>query len=512
MNGLGKWTLCNLSEPNRMFCPSEDEEFLNNHKKTNVPVFSRNAVRLSLELSSTAYTFEIEPWQEAGWQDFSFQVDNTLISGDKVNPSEDGKFKSAISEAMQYLAKNRAQRTNIISQYRGFKRQTTGEVDTCKAVVMIKKLGDKYILAIGFMGTGKRIYDWISNFKVKPVGGLHQGFLELTREFTENEKYITFPKTAAELSRPSLTLFDIIEDMKKEDSKFKIWASGHSQGGAVMQVYFDSLLNRGVKKEHICGIGFASPTVAEAKRPNFYRDYPMVHIINADDLTPRVGAFLHLGGCFQFVPSEEERKMFYQSVWNEKSFQDALAFISQAQGTPQALLLMASLIKSLSILPAEEIRMMVNETVARFLPEKMFDMIDQKLDNLLKSLLNHAMEAYYDSLDGNPPNDKMLQDMVQAHKDLMKLYGPVEYVKSVKDCLALPHKLAAMNDEKCLIAPYLYIVKRGFEELKKKETPISHRHDLLPKPNRTKSVHTTKYQGLTKKKVQHKTHMPKTAV
>ena len=91
------------------------------------------AAALSLQLASLAYTLDLDPWREDGWQDVSYHIDNKLLSGDAANAS--GGLSGVISEYRQFMSRFKARSTNIINQVLGTVRNRE-ESDTCKAVVM----------------------------------------------------------------------------------------------------------------------------------------------------------------------------------------------------------------------------------------------------------------------------------------------------------------------------------------------------------------------------------------
>ena len=261
------------------------------------------AAALSLQLASLAYTLDLDPWREDGWQDVSYHIDNKLLSGDAANAS--GGLSGVISEYRQFMSRFKARSTNIINQVLGTVRNRE-ESDTCKAVVMIKKAGlNRYLVAIGFMGTGKRVYDWLANIRIHNEEGMHQGTLQLTRRFEENLPEIVFPETARELGLEKLTLQDILQECRRTDSRFKIWMAGHSQGGGVMQLFAYRMISGGVLRSNMIGYGFASPSVLFGNSKMDVQSLPLFHLINEDDLVPRLGARVHVGQCLLYRPTME---------------------------------------------------------------------------------------------------------------------------------------------------------------------------------------------------------------
>ena len=268
------------------------------------PPLNRTALELSLELSYMTYTLELEPWMRSGWTDVSIQVDNRLASGVTVGESESAasdRVRNAMNAWKVARARQALRTRNPLSQLRGALRQRERS-DTIKAVTMIHDApGGRFVVAIGFMGTGTRFYDWFSNFRLMADQGFHRGFAQLTETFEQSADRILFPATAARMGRTMLTLRDVLGEMRAPDSRFSLWMAGHSQGGAVMQVFCHRLLTEwGVLPRHMVGYGFASPTVAAGPTGRDPAAYPLCHILNPDDLVPRVGALKHLGLCLRY--------------------------------------------------------------------------------------------------------------------------------------------------------------------------------------------------------------------
>ena len=281
----------------------------------NAPVLTQEAVQLSLALAEMTYTLDITPWMASGWRDFSFQVDELLESG----PQPDGQIHTPGDATFQQLASlhrmRRAQAAlksrNPISHLLAALRQRDGS-DTVKAVCMAHPLPHgRELIAIGFMGTGKRFYDWFSNFRFADEDGFHQGFLQLCRHFESAADQIFFPEAARRLGLPQLTLSQILGELQSPNSRFTLWMAGHSQGGAVMQVFTHRLLQSGALAQHIRGYGFASPTAASASLTQKPGAYPLWHIQNRDDLVPRIGAQVHLGRCAEYQPTAAFRQRAY---------------------------------------------------------------------------------------------------------------------------------------------------------------------------------------------------------
>lgn len=346
-SGGGPITGCDLGEVACLARPMRRDPFYRLR-----PPFSPEAARLSLELSGMTYTLELDPWIDAGWYDINIQIDNTLQSGLVVGSAANGeRMRAAISAFKMRRAKASLKSGNPITQVVGALRQREHS-DTIKAVVMMHRLpGGGYLLAIGFMGTGKRLYDWISNFRFTTQDDFHKGFLQLCSCFERSEESIVFPETAEELGLERLTLGDVLSELRSAKSRFRLWMSGHSQGAAVMQLFTHRLItDGGAQPQNIVGYGFASPTVATARARLDPAAYPLIHILNSDDVVPRIGACVHLGLCLHYQAGEDIKRATYR--WSDLpadvAARDALfPYIIQMVDTPSILMHGAALLTCL---------------------------------------------------------------------------------------------------------------------------------------------------------------------
>ena len=305
-SGLGVLTGCDLSAAESLVRPFVRDPF---HRLR--PPFSPEAAQLSLELAHTAYTLDLDAWKAAGWNDFSILIDDSLQSG-----LDHGGVKSRFK---LLRAKAALKEYNPISQISGALRQRERS-DTIKAVCMMKPDGEgRFLVAIGFMGTGSRFYDWFSNLRFTPEEGFHRGFYQLCESFEMNAEEIVFPAAAQALGLEKLTLGEVFSEMRSLSSRFRLWMAGHSQGAAVMQVFTHRrITDGGVLPQNIVGYGFASPTVATGQFVYDPAAYPLYHILNEDDVVTKLGALLHLGLCAQFTPDEAFRESVSPgNVWTQ---------------------------------------------------------------------------------------------------------------------------------------------------------------------------------------------------
>lgn len=426
---------------------------------------SREAAALSLQLASLAYTLQLDPWREDGWQDVSYHIDNKLLSGEAANRS--GGLSGMISEYRQFMSRFKAKSTNLVGQVLGTVRNRE-ESDTCKAVVMIKKAGqERYLVAIGFMGTGKRVYDWLANIRIHNEDGMHQGTLQLTRRFEENLPEIVFPETARELGVARLTLQDILQECRRTDSRFKIWMAGHSQGGGVMQLFGYRMISRGVLRSNMIGYGFASPSVLFGNSRIDVQGVPIFHLINEDDLVPRLGAQVHVGQCLLCRPTQDMRDACYGGVWQSHAYAAAFRLIRRVRNTEDVMVLLMALCRALQQLSDEATVQAASELLGRFLPDRMVNLLGGQMDQGLQALQRYVERNYRQAAGKAQLPEGHILVFQRAMMAEMDTNGPRVFVKCLLQVMGIPHRLRHQAVHGEAVPAYAYLTEEGYSLLRK---------------------------------------------
>jgi len=434
------------------------------------PPPDETALRLSLELAYTTYTLDLEPWMRAGWTDISIQVDNHLQSGVTVGESAGAKserFRSLLNAWKLSRAKRALRERNPVAQVMGAFRQRE-KSDTIKAVTMLHPAeGGRYVVAVGFMGTGTRFYDWFSNFRFTTEDGFHKGFHQLTEYFEHSAGRILFPETAAALGKPSLTLEDVLAEMRLPDSRFSLWMAGHSQGAAVMQTFCHRLLHgRSVLPRYVVGYGFASPTTVAGDTGRAYADYPLYHILNTDDLVPRVGALAHLGLALEYRADAALRAAAYG--WSGDPAQTALrrgadTLVQTVADTPTMLLAAAALLETIVEEKTEESLNALMEKRWSIAPlDRAFTYAGGKATDTLLRVVRYAKVAYH-SLTGRRMDEAAVTALRASMRPVVMETPLLTLLKGLRDRLYPPHMLRRSHDT---IGAYGYIVLRGNARLR----------------------------------------------
>lgn len=432
------------------------------------PEYSDEAARMSLELAAMTYTLDLDPWVEAGWYDISIQLDNVLQSGLVIGEAASGeRMRAAISALRLRHAKTSLHSQNPIAQLMGALRQRERS-DTIKAVVMAHRRGDgKYLIAIGFMGTGKRFYDWISNFRFTTEGGFHKGFIQLCEYFEHNEESIVFPETAAELGMERLTLGMVLRELKSRDSRFRLWMAGHSQGGAVMQVFTHRLIHElGARPQSIVGYGFASPTVVTERTVFDTAAYPLYHILNSDDFVPRMGATMHLGLCLQFRADEALARASYgrSDLPADVAAREALfPYMMQMVDTPSILMYSAAFIRCVMEEYGEETISSLMSRKWSIKPiDQLFTYAGGRAQSLADRLISHAKEGCL-AISGKEMDDVTVNLLAQSMRLAIRGLPFRRVLGALLEYLGAPHHITAHGGRE---GAYAYIVKNRLSELR----------------------------------------------
>lgn len=462
--GLGRVTGCGLGALDCLGLPFRPDPFFRLR-----PPLCREAMTLSLELAALSYHLELDPWLEAGWTDCSIQIDNTLQSGVVTGESASGEqMRTVMNSWKLYRARASLRERNPLMQIAGALRQRERS-DTIKAVTMLRKQAPgRYVVAIGFMGTGSRFYDWFSNLRIITEEGFHKGFSQLTEYFEQSAERIHFPCTAGELGLERLTLADILQEMRSGGSRFFLWMAGHSQGAAVMQVFCHRLLTDwGVLPQNMAGYGFASPTVATGQFVFDPARYPLYHVLNSDDVVPRLGALLHLGLCLEYRAHDSFRQAVYglSPAPEAAAVRQALApFFQQIDGTLSLLEISVAFCYCLLEEKGEgSLAQLIDKkwTVAPI--ERMLTYAGDKAQDMVAALAQYARKGYL-SLAGQGMDQGRLDRLKESMRPMVRQYTLRQLLGGLHERIMPPHVI--MREHYRLTGAYSYIVQRGWPTLK----------------------------------------------
>lgn len=428
------------------------------------PPLSVEAVEMSARLAAATYHMDVEEWLQAGWRDVTIQVDGVLTDG--VEPGEKTGMQRLASAWRMFRVRQRIRGGNPLGEVMGALRQRE-KSDTGKALVMIHPapLG-RYVVAISFMGTGERLYDWVSNFRMAAEEGVHQGFLQLTRQFEDNEGEIDFPETAQELGLERLTLRHILEEMRNPNSRFTLWLTGHSQGAALVQVYaHHKIMQGGVLPRNMVGYGFAAPSVMSGLAVDDPSAYPLYHVQNGEDLVTRMGAQVHLGVCLIYPTSEALRRACYTWRTDEdacRSRQQVARVLRYITDAPSGIEVTTAYVKVLASYTPEDMIAALGAMGVRLPVKRLLTAADSKVEVLVHYVCRQ-MAAAYASIAGKPMNMQRVAGYQAEIAHIIGQIGLMAFTNALVEWMNQPHRISQTQERP--ESPYLYIAQHGLEQL-----------------------------------------------
>ena len=430
------------------------------------PVFTAQALRMSAELARSTYDMNVDAWVQAGWRDVTIQMENSLAGGIAGVRHATPLGSLAAGVRLRWL-QSRLHMKKPIGQLTGaFRQRDTSQ--TCRALVMAHPAeGGRFVIAIGFMGTGAQLYDWVSNFRLATEEGYHQGFLQLVRQFEGNAEAIDFPETAKALGREKLTLRDALLMACEEDSPIRFWLAGHSQGAALMQVWCDRRLKEGVRPETMLGYGFASPSVSAVPRKTRPDALPLYHVMNTDDLVPRMGSRLHLGELLLY-PSDNAMRASCYALPKDESGQRAWRAVTALSGygvdTPTCLALGLAMLDACADLTPDELAELIgrSEAMDHAAFRRLLQAADGQADRFAR-YLRRRFAASYAAAAGHPPYEEELAALKDTIRSAMDACGVRELLQAVKDYGMSAHSCNAYHG--CASGAYMWIAEHGADRL-----------------------------------------------
>lgn len=431
-------------------------------------VANREAARFGLELAALAYSFDVDPWLNAGWTDISIQADEKLLGG--VAVAEDAErpiYQRVVNEFVPYMARRHITSNRRFRQIKGmiWKPDEDEEVETGKAITMIRPLpGGRFAVAIGFMGTGRRQIDWMPNFRFAHPQGFHEGFLDASEQFEENSGRIQFEQTASALGLMCLTLTDILDEASRPGSRFTVFAAGHSQGAAVLQLWMWRQLRNGLRPDNVLGYGFAPPSVAAASVGDL-GEHPLHLFSNSDDIVTRVGLYRHIGYNHVYRANDAFRALCYPGIENKALFDDMLSTLGSFSGTQDSMRYLIAFVDALGQLPsrqaAEAMIVFLNPNYAERL---LMQRREEPVEGLLR-MLSRMMRRNYEVAMRMPANEGLLRMQAETIAKTIQQKGAHAYARALVQAMFLPHALIFRDPATPGVAPYTYMVVRGFAEL-----------------------------------------------
>ncbi len=390
-----------------------------------------DAVRLALELQAAVYADDLSFLSDAGWVDIQSFYRNQDKNAPRIAPRRAGRPPENASAA-------------------GIE----------KALLLAHPGPDsRCLIAIVFRGTADTAEDWAFNFDLGPDDGFHRGFLALADDFFACADVMAFPEASRALGLPGLTLGDVHSALRGRDSRFKLFLTGYSQGGAVMQLYVHRLIGLGADRSNILGCAFAPPSVS-FDRPALPREYyPLCHIINSDDVTPRVGARHHLGQKFVYQATAAMREACYEGWQADDELRRFILGFQNITDTQAAACFSIGMVRAALGLPRDDQEVFSEHFFGSTIMSSRLQSVLMRPAFALRLMLRNLLRDYR-NVYGEPP--KTGSEELDILSDILKV-GPGRYPQLLWRALGAPHMLVQKNGS--LPGAYQHIVVNGLDGL-----------------------------------------------
>lgn len=447
---IGSLTFTDLSDTKVFQTPAVKDAW-GVYRRPYVPALAR----MSAELSADVYGLDIQPWMDAGFEDCTFVVEGRVVLLDR---DRDTRIAAIEAEWRRYRARARMKGIRPVEDLLRATRQLY-VTDMGKTIIMTKTLADgKVVVALSFMGTTEKFFDWFTNFKVKDKEGMHFGFRELAIQFDKQANKVMLPSVSSHEEETAYTLADVLEEAKLHPDQYIFWISGHSQGGALVQTYVHLLLEKGVLPEQIFAYSFAAPTVAYKGMTENPGAYPIYHIINYDDIVPRTGAQLRLGIDCAYFPDDAFRSVCYKV--EPETLPAFMYMIDAVHGmkTTQDVFYMGLALMQWIQKGAEDAESSEfwGEVIPRY---SMMAKLGVNIGDVAEYVITKMGESYAE-VTGKQYDDEALSLCTEKIKKAVDEFGVYATVKAMTCAMALPHVICPDKKEEMPLTPYSVIVRK----------------------------------------------------
>lgn len=428
--------------------------------------FSPALARMGAEFSAASYKLSIAPFLRAGWTDVNFLLDDRAFSlGEALG---EHRWQHHLESEWKLL---RAQQWLRVPQPVGDVirvRQQAQQPDASKTVLMARALDNKHaIIAVTFIGTTQRLFDWFCNFKLHVEEGMHHGFLSLARRFLSYADQISFPETAMRLGMDRLTLADALLEATRPDSRILLFLTGHSQGGAVVQTTVHRMREMGVLDANLSAYTYAAPKVAALGAVADPADYPIHNLVNSDDFVPVLGAQLRLGLDWIYEPTDAFRALCYG--WpppHQNAVLDATrALFANAPNSETVMAYMIALLRLMEDMPdRSQALAILRRTIDRY---PFFKQVSQFAERYLEQGLSRSLrwlERGYQQFTGQALDKRKIARMQADWLSFYQQAGSFDIaLDGLRTALYGPHMIAVSRS---ISTPsYLFMVRSCLPDL-----------------------------------------------
>ena len=249
-------------------------------------------------------------------------------------------------------------------------------------------------------------------------------------------------------------------------SPFRLLLVGHSQGGAVAQIWAWEQLRKGLHPRAMAGYCFASPSVMTAAAVQRAETVPLYHVLNSDDLVPKMGSALRLGIDLTYAADEGLRRACYNWPRDEQHVAHRVIIrplMGLIRDTSSCMEVGCGLLLSLEGRdPADALPALRALRPDWPLLTRINESASDPMDRLLHVILRRAMSAH-ESIMGRPLNMERTAEISQLFRKVEDAIGIQAMMTAMVDLAIQPHTV--LPREGCACSAYPYITLQGLEAL-----------------------------------------------
>ena len=233
-----------------------------------------------------------------------------------------------------------------------------------------------------------------------------------------------------------------------------------------MQIFTNRLIQHwGVQPQNIVGYGFASPTVATGRLLYDPASYPLYHLLNSDDLVPRMGGLLHLGLCMEYPADDALRTAAYglDSLGiNEEAYLRLAPYRDAMQDTGSVLTILYAFLAALRehMEESEPGKRLEQQRLLSWLGKAM-SFAGEKASDGLDWALQRIREGYEDLMQASLPTRK-IHTLIGEFRVLFREIPLRRILSAIAELGEPPHHIMREKQP----GAYAWIVENGLDKLR----------------------------------------------
>ncbi len=226
-------------------------------------------------------------------------------------------------------------------------------------------------------------------------------------------------------------------------------------------------MQKGLLRDNILGYGFASPSVTSLAADDI-KDYPIFHFSNSDDAFSKIGLFRHIGKGYLYQADDEFRDFCYQGHETDDVFMNLISWFNKFEGTQDAISFSIAYLQALSMLPLEDIQASLLVMSGGGRAERFMLNRDEPVNGILR-FMSRMLRSNYKSAMKDAPDENYISELANSLQQQIEDAGAERFARTIFLVLGIPHTLVFRDIELPGLAPYHYMVIRGFAQMQQED-------------------------------------------